>query len=126
MNAKIVTAALALSLTSVASFATDLAWRATLDDAAPSTLTRAQVRADLARTQADARFDGTRIAYALPGSNVPAQGSGLTRAQVRAELARARASGELDIGVQAWGTKPAVDAVPAPALAATQREISKN
>ena len=126
MNAKILTVALSLGLAASSSFAADLAWRATLDDATPSTLTRSEVRADLARGQTGARFDGVRLAYAIPGANADVQGSGLTRAQVRAELARARASGELDGNVKAYGVRPAVDAVPAPAMASSGRAGSSN
>jgi hypothetical protein len=126
MNAKILTAALTLTLGSASSYAADLAWRATLDDTSASTLTRDEVRADLARARSAQTFDGTRIAYAVPDAQDGRSASTLTRAQVRAELARARANGELEIGVQAYGVKPAVDAVPLPSLAARRRDVSAN
>jgi len=126
MNTRILAAALTLSLASASSLAADLAWRATQDEESPSTLTRTEVRADLVRAQGAARFDGTRIAYAIPGAASEVSSSGLTRAQVRAELARARANGELEIGVKAYGAKPVVDGVPASGIASTARPASSN
>ena len=128
MNAKSLTLGLSLVLAASSSFAADLAWRATLEDPTPSTLTRGDVRAELARSQTSAQSDGVRIAYAVPAASDAGPGSGLTRAQVRAELARARAAGELDGNIKAYGVRPPIDAVPAPALATAtaQHDGSRN
>jgi hypothetical protein len=58
----------------------------------PSTLTRAEVRAELARAQASGELLSSAEAEQRPFALAA---STLTRAEVRAELARARASGEL-------------------------------
>ncbi len=105
MNAKTITLAIALSLASIASHANP-AWPSTDSDFTPSTLTREQVRAELAQAQAAGQLDTARIAYGARSSAAMGSFGDRSRAEVRAELLAARARGELDIAVLAYGAAP--------------------
>lgn len=92
--------------------------------ATPGALTRAEVRAELARAHAAGEMqDGEGGAWAAG----PTGASTLTRAQVRAELARAQAAGELQNGegisfmpTQQAGTPREREAVRAEAMQAAR------
>ena len=98
MNAKQVLAAVAITLAGSAAMATE----ATQFNPAPATLSRAEVKADLARALADgtiARGEASQYDYSV--AVVKAAPSGLARSEVRAEaraFARSHAFNSLYVG----------------------------
>ena len=97
MYAKTLIASISLALLSIAGHASEATQFAT----EASTLTRAEVQAELARAIAAGKLNEPGEAY---GSvNLP-QGTSLTRASVVAELQRARAGGSLNIPGEIYGS----------------------
>lgn len=102
MNTKTMMAAVALALGSASSFASSNAWHVPQVDENPSTLTRDEVRAELARAIAAGDVVGIPKAYGLTARTVGTTAdSGLTRAQVTAELEAAQKAGEMRVSFAA-------------------------
>jgi Domain of unknown function (DUF4148) len=106
MNAKILLAGLVTTLAAAGAFANDdFNGEAHYQQpqASTSTVSRAQVKAELAQAQSSGL-----VAYGDAGYKVPDAVSTKTRAEVKAELAQAQASGEIAYGDAGYKTNHAV------------------
>jgi hypothetical protein len=105
MNTKTIIAAVALALSSAASFASNNAWHVPQADESSSTLTRDEARAELARaTAAGEIINRGALGVTVKGAGTPAS-PGLTRAQVKAELEAAQKAGELPVSFAAKSSR---------------------
>lgn len=102
MYAKTLIASLSLALFSVAGHASDATQFAT----EASTLTRAEVQAELSRANAAGELNERGDSY---GSVGVSQGSTLSRAAVVAELQRAQANGSLNQAGDSYGSFRSTD-----------------
>jgi hypothetical protein len=100
MNVKQIAVAVSLAVSGVAAMAVE----ATQWNPPPGRLSRAEVKADLARAIANGELDDRGEAYAGYQASTPQ--STLARSQVKQELARARANGELEDRNEAYGGFP--------------------
>jgi hypothetical protein len=106
MNAKTLIAGLVTTLAAAGAFANDQFNGEAYyqrPQASASTVTRAQVKSELAQAQA-----AGQVAYGDAGYKVPNAVSTKTRAEVRAEFLQARAHGEIAYGDAAYKTPYAV------------------
>jgi len=101
MNTKTIIAAVALALGSASSFASNIAWHVPQTDENPSTLTREEVRAELARASAAGEIiNRGALGVTIKEADTPARSS-LTGAQVNAELEAAQKAAELRVSFAA-------------------------
>lgn len=108
MYAKTLIASVSMALFSVAGQAAD----ATQFAAGPSTLTRAEVQAELARSLAAGELSEPGESYGTVSvSALHSNGSVLSRAAVVAELQRARVAGSLDQPGEIYGSFRTTDNV---------------
>jgi hypothetical protein len=123
MNIKTFIAAVAVAMGSAPALAAE-ATQLSID---ASVLTRAEVRAELARAIASGEMDERGESYgSFPAANRQPTSVALSREAVVAELQRARTAGELDVPGEAYGSFNATAASSTRTRADVRAEIRTN
>ncbi len=127
MNTKTLFAAATLALLASTSYAADLAWGSGPAEEQPSTLTRAQVRAELQRAASAGEVAGYREAYGVPGPALAAP-TGMARADhgYAAPITHAANFEAPAINGFTYGDQVPVDGSAAPAFVATGKTAHNN